>query len=49
LMQMIGTGKLTGVDEARALVRASFAPKIYHPQNTSLWDAAADRFMQLGR
>lgn len=48
LMQMIGTGKLGGVDEARALVRASFAPKIYHPQNTSIWDTAADRFMQLG-
>jgi len=49
LMQMIGTGKLSGVDEARALVRASFAPKFYQPQNTAIWDIAAERFMALGR
>ncbi len=47
LMQKIGTGELSGVDEARALVRASFSPKIYRPKNTALWDAAAQRFQQL--
>jgi len=49
LMQMIGTGRLSGVDEARALVRASFAPKIYQPQNNQIWDEAADRFLALGQ
>ena len=49
LMQMIGTGRLSGVDEARALVRASFAPKVYQPRNTQIWDQAADRFLALGQ
>lgn len=48
LMQMIGTGRLSGVEEARELVRASFSPKIYRPKNTTIWDGAADRFRQLG-
>lgn len=48
LMQMIGTGRLSGVDEARAVVRASFAPKVYQPHNTQIWDQAADRFLALG-
>lgn len=47
LMQMIGAGRLAGVDEARELVRGSFAPTLYHPQNTAPWDAAAARFSQL--
>lgn len=49
LMQMIGTGRLGGVEEARALVRASFAPKVYQPQSTATWDHAADRFLSLAR
>jgi rhamnulokinase len=49
LMQMIGTGRLSGVDEARALVRASFAPKVYQPHNTQIWDQAADRFLALSK
>jgi rhamnulokinase len=44
LMQMIGLGRVSGVDEARALVRTSFAPTIYHPRNIAPWDAAAAKF-----
>jgi len=47
LMQMIGCGRLSGVDEARALVRASFSPKLYRPNNTQPWDRAAERFANL--
>lgn len=47
LMQMIGTGRLGGVAEARDLVRASFAPKVYEPRQTAAWDEAAERFERL--
>jgi rhamnulokinase len=47
LMQMLGSGTLSGVDEARALVRASFKPVIYRPRNTAPWDTAAAKFAQL--
>lgn len=49
LMQMIGSGRLTGVDQARELVRASFSPKLYRPANTAPWDDAAKRFAELPR
>ncbi len=44
LMQMIGTGRLSNIDEARALVRASFAPVIYKPIDPDPWNYAAERF-----
>jgi len=34
LMQMIGTGRLNAVEEARTLARASFAAKVCQPRNT---------------
>jgi rhamnulokinase len=49
LMQMIGCGRLAGVQEARALVRASFSPKVFRPRDTRPWDEAAKRFAELGR
>lgn len=49
LMQMIGSGRLAGVQQARELVRASFSPKIYQPRATQPWDQAAARFASLGR
>lgn len=49
LMQMIGCGALAGVDEARALVRASFAPTVYRPRDTAPWAAAATKFDELTR
>ncbi|TWT56641.1 rhamnulokinase [Allorhodopirellula solitaria] len=47
VMQMIGTGQLSSIEEARALVQASFPTKTYTPQNTQAWDAPADRFAKL--
>lgn len=47
LMQMIGGNRLSGVEEARALVRASFSPKVYHPKNTQPYHQAAERFTAL--
>ncbi|WP_164101807.1 rhamnulokinase [Candidatus Laterigemmans baculatus] len=48
LMQMIGIGTLSSVEDARALVRRSFNPNIYEPQNTAPYDEAAARFERLG-
>lgn len=47
LMQMIGLGVLGSVEEARGLVRKSFKPQVYDPQNPAPYDKAADRFAQL--
>jgi rhamnulokinase len=47
LVQMLGTGKLRDIDEARALVRASFSPVIYKPIDPKPWDAVAERFSSL--
>jgi rhamnulokinase len=47
LMQMIGTGKLASVDEARALVRASFDTTSYQPQSPEVWAEPAERFAAL--
>lgn len=47
VMQMIGSGKLHSIDEARQLVRASFATKTYTPQNSQTWDEPAARFAEL--
>jgi rhamnulokinase len=46
-MQMLGTGKLQSIDEARALVRSSFAAIEYTPQQPQVWHAPAERFAAL--
>lgn len=47
VMQMIGTGHLRTIEEARQLVRTSFPTKTYTPGNTQAWDAPAARFAKL--
>jgi rhamnulokinase len=47
LMQMIGLGLLASIDEARALVRRSFQPVVYHPRETAGYGPAAARFAEL--
>ncbi len=47
VMQMIGTGHLHSIEEARELIRKSFPTKIYTPQNTHVWDEPAARFATL--
>ncbi len=47
LMQMIGSGVLQSVDEARALVRDSMQPTTFEPRNPDPWDEAAAKFVQL--
>jgi rhamnulokinase len=40
LMQAIGLGHLDTLEDARAVVRASFRPETYHPASTIGWDEA---------
>lgn len=47
LMQMIGIGRLTSIEEARELVRASFETKRYQPQDPAAWTEPAERFAKL--
>ena len=44
LMQMIGTGQLHSVDEARRLVRSSFDLVRYEPQHPDRWSQPAAQF-----
>lgn len=47
LMQMLGTGVLSTVQEARSLVRASFDTTRYEPTDAASWHDAAERFARL--
>ncbi|MCM2370424.1 rhamnulokinase [Aporhodopirellula aestuarii] len=46
-MQMIGSGRLHSIVEARDLVRKSFPTKTYSPGNSRVWDEPAARFAEL--
>jgi rhamnulokinase len=47
IMQAIGLKHLGSLAEAREIVRRSFEPDIYGPQNTDRWDEAYDSFKKL--
>jgi len=47
LLQLIGLGQLGSLADARQVVRRSFAPVAYEPDQTADWDAAYDRFCRL--
>ncbi|MDR2504538.1 MAG: rhamnulokinase [Oscillospiraceae bacterium] len=44
-MQAVASGELAGESDVRAMVRASFAPTLFMPQDTSAWDDAYGRFL----
>jgi len=48
VMQIMGTGKLMSVAQARALVRASFDTVTYQAQNPPRWNEPAQRFAKVG-
>jgi rhamnulokinase len=47
LMQAIGSGNLGSLQEARAVVRASFAPETIHPAGSARWDEAYTRLLNV--
>ena len=47
LIQAIGAGALSGLEEARAVVQRSFPVKRYEPRETEGWDEAYAKFREL--
>lgn len=47
LMQAIGKGVISSVREGRELVKNSFTPVLFEPQDTVLWDDAYHKFLKI--
>jgi rhamnulokinase len=47
LVQAMGSGEIAGLEEARAIARASAETVVYEPYDTSWWDEAHSRLMAL--
>jgi rhamnulokinase len=47
LVQAMALGEIGSIDEARSIVRSSFAPTIYEPRDEDAWAAARERFAVL--
>ncbi|HEY7604360.1 MAG TPA: FGGY-family carbohydrate kinase, partial [Gaiellaceae bacterium] len=47
LVQAMALGELRSLEEARAVVRASFAPTVYEPTPAAEWAEARQRFAEL--
>jgi rhamnulokinase len=46
LVQAMSLGEIATIQEGREVVRASFAPTIYEPQDAAIWQEARERFVQ---
>jgi rhamnulokinase len=46
-MQMVATGAVPSLNEARNLISASFPARVFEPKNTYQWDEAYGRFLAL--
>jgi len=47
MMQAVAAGDAASIAEAREIIRRSFAVEEYEPKNTSAWDEAYERFMEI--
>jgi len=47
LGQAIALGELSSLEQARAIVRTSFEPRVFEPTRQAEWDAAYERFRQI--
>ena len=45
--QLIALGEIKTLDEARQIVKASFEPAYYEPQDFASWDAAYADFLKI--
>lgn len=48
-LQLIAAGELSGLDEARAVIRRSARPTCYLPENTHSWDTAYETYLSKTR
>jgi rhamnulokinase len=49
VVQAISAGEVGSIEDARAVVRRSFPPDRYEPQNAAAWDEAYARFTHLSK
>jgi len=47
VMQMVGTGAVASLDQARGIVAESFSPRKFEPQDGAQWQQAYQRFRAL--
>jgi rhamnulokinase len=47
VMQMVGTGAVASLDEAREIVASSFSPRSFQPKDANRWHEAYGRFRAL--
>jgi rhamnulokinase len=47
LGQAMAMGEIDSLEEARQVVRASFAPRVHEPHGSGAWDEAGQRFAEL--
>jgi len=47
LMQLLATEQIASLEEGRAMLKTSFKPVVYTPQETAVWDEAYPRFEKL--
>lgn len=47
LLQFYALGKISTLDEARAIVSKSFEPKVYEPRDVDVWEEANKRFEKI--
>lgn len=45
IVQAMALGHLSNLEEARAVIRRSFAPLLYEPRASSTWEEAYQRFV----
>src|SRR6202011_6176458 len=46
LVQAMALGEIASIEEGREIVRTSFAPTVYEPQDAALWREARERFVK---
>jgi rhamnulokinase len=47
VVQAIALGELASLNEARELVRSSFEPTLYEPEESAAWAEARERFDEI--
>ncbi|HEY4837354.1 MAG TPA: FGGY-family carbohydrate kinase, partial [Candidatus Acidoferrales bacterium] len=47
VMQMVGTGAVASLDQARGIIAESFSPRKFEPKDTANWQEAYVRFRKL--
>ncbi len=46
-VQLVASGDIKDIKEARSIIKNSFDVKIYHPENTKAWDEAYERYLKI--